>query len=70
MTTITDQVAACRRAQREWSQQPVRERLGIVKRFRQSLVGKCEDLCAAVEREIGRSPEETVAADILPLADA
>jgi acyl-CoA reductase-like NAD-dependent aldehyde dehydrogenase len=48
----------------------VRERLHVVRRFRQSLVAACDDLCKAVEHEIGRSPEETVAADVLPLADA
>jgi acyl-CoA reductase-like NAD-dependent aldehyde dehydrogenase len=70
MTTIPDQVAACRIAQRAWARVAMRERLGIVRRFRQSLVAACDELCAAVEREIGRSPEETVAADVLPLADA
>lgn len=70
MTTIPEQVAACRIAQRAWARVPVRERLRIVRRFRQSLVAACDELCAAVEREIGRSPEETVAADMLPLADA
>jgi acyl-CoA reductase-like NAD-dependent aldehyde dehydrogenase len=33
-------------------------------------VAACDELCSAVEREIGRSAEETVAADVLPLADA
>src|SRR5262245_5202659 len=70
MTTIPEQVAACRIAQRAWAREPVRERLRVVRRFRQSLVAACDELCAAVEREIGRSPEETVAADVLPLADA
>src|SRR5436190_843276 len=70
MTTIPEQVAACRSAQHAWARRPVRERLRIVRRFRQSLVAACDDLCAAVEREIGRSAEETVAADVLPLADA
>jgi acyl-CoA reductase-like NAD-dependent aldehyde dehydrogenase len=70
MTTISEQVAGCRQAQREWERRPVRERLRIVKRFRQSLVASCDELCAAVEREIGRTADETVAADVLPLADA
>jgi len=70
MTTIAEQVGACRRAQPEWAGRPVRERLRSVRRFRQSLVSACDELCAAVEREIGRSVEETVAADVLPLADA
>ena len=70
MNTIPEQVAACRQAQREWAGRPVRERLRSVRRFRQSLVAACDELCAAVEREIGRSVEETVAADVLPLADA
>jgi acyl-CoA reductase-like NAD-dependent aldehyde dehydrogenase len=70
MNTITEQVAACRRAQPAWANRSVRERLHVVRRFRQSLAAHCDELCAAVEREIGRSAEETVAADILPLADA
>jgi acyl-CoA reductase-like NAD-dependent aldehyde dehydrogenase len=70
MITIPNQVAACRRAQRAWAERSVRERLRIVRRFRQSLVAQCDALCAAVEKELGRSPDETVAADVLPLADA
>jgi acyl-CoA reductase-like NAD-dependent aldehyde dehydrogenase len=70
MTNITEQVAGCRRAQQVWANRSVRERLRIVRRFRQSLATHCDELCAAVEKEVGRSAEETVAADVLPLADA
>jgi acyl-CoA reductase-like NAD-dependent aldehyde dehydrogenase len=67
---LGESVAACRRAQREWADRPVRERLHVVRAFRQSLVGACDRLCDAVHRELGRPPAEVLAGDVLPLADA
>lgn len=64
-STVAEQVAICRSAQHAWSRVPLRERLRIIRLFRQSLVGACDMLCSAVQSEVGRSPEETVAAEIL-----
>lgn len=64
------ETAACRAAQRDWADRPVRERLAVVRRFRQSLPGAADALTAAVERDVGRPPHEVLGTDLLPLADA
>src|SRR5439155_12406193 len=64
------QVAACRRAQQDWSRRPVRERLRPVRAFRHLLVEACDELGDAVQGEVGRSPDEVLGGDVLPLADA
>lgn len=69
-TSLAEQVGACRRAQFQWARNSIRDRLPVVRRFRQSLVAARDRLGAAVQSEIGRAPAETLAAEILPLADA
>src|SRR5947209_11888331 len=59
-----------RAAQAEWERRPVRERLRPVAAFRRLLVNACDELCEAVRRDVGRPPDEVLASDVLPLADA
>lgn len=66
---VCDEVQAARAAQRKWAELTVRERLRPVRALRHLLVAESDRLCLAVQRDMGKSPEETLAGDILPLAD-
>src|SRR5262245_61229340 len=67
---LAEQVDRSRRAQEAWSRQPVGERLRPVRALRRLLVGECDSLCEAVARDFGKTAEETIGGDVLPLADA
>jgi acyl-CoA reductase-like NAD-dependent aldehyde dehydrogenase len=60
----------CRKAQRAWAQVSVRERLSPVRTLRHLLADECQDVCAAVACDVGKPFEETVAGELLPLAEA
>ena len=77
MSTLTipavrtdDLVTRARAAQQAWWRLPVRERLRPVVALRHLLATEYESLCDAVARDIGKPVEETIAGDILPLAEA
>ncbi len=57
-------------AQRAWAEQPVRQRVRFLGRFRQLLVERMQELVASVSVPQRSSPTETLAAEVLPLADA
>jgi acyl-CoA reductase-like NAD-dependent aldehyde dehydrogenase len=65
-----DRVATARPAQNAWATLSVRQRLRPVRVLRHLLVTECDGLCAAVARDLGKPSEETVAGEVLPLADA
>jgi acyl-CoA reductase-like NAD-dependent aldehyde dehydrogenase len=60
----------CRQQQQAWCRLPVRERLRPVAALRRLLVAEQDRLCEAVERDMGKPHDETLAADVLPLAEA
>jgi len=62
-------VAAARIVQQRWSQTPLAERVRILRRFRELLAVRPDEFIAAIDRQ-GRTPAETLAAEIVPLADA
>src|SRR5258707_13674543 len=62
--------ATCRLHQRRWAALPMRRRLRPVRHFRHLLVENCDRLCAAVVNDVGKLAEETIGAEILPLAEA
>jgi aldehyde dehydrogenase (NAD+) len=68
--SVSAQVAACRRAQVAWAARPVRDRLRLVRALRHSLVDAADELTSAIQRELGRTPHEALASDVLPFADA
>ncbi|HEX5795268.1 MAG TPA: aldehyde dehydrogenase family protein [Geminicoccaceae bacterium] len=63
-------VRLAREAQRGWAAVPLRARLEVVRRLRQRLATDAEALLATLAGRAGRSPGESVAAELLPLADA
>jgi acyl-CoA reductase-like NAD-dependent aldehyde dehydrogenase len=68
--SVAQRVQRCRLAQQAWRQLSVVERLRPVKALRRLLVTECDQLCEAVGRELGKTCDETIGGDILPLADA
>src|SRR5437868_4282610 len=60
----------CRTEQRAWAQLPVHQRLRPVRLLRHLLSDECEILCQAVARDVGKPFEETLASELLPLAEA
>jgi acyl-CoA reductase-like NAD-dependent aldehyde dehydrogenase len=67
---FADIVRACRHSQQEWARLPVHRRLRPVQAFRHLLARECLALCDAVARDLGKPAEETLAGEILPLAEA
>jgi acyl-CoA reductase-like NAD-dependent aldehyde dehydrogenase len=57
-------------AQAAWGRTSVRARLQIVRRLRFLIAGQAEVLVAAVGGRFGRIPADTLATEIIPLADA
>jgi acyl-CoA reductase-like NAD-dependent aldehyde dehydrogenase len=68
--SLPDAVARCRREQQQWARLAVRQRLRPLDTLRRLLASECNALCAAVSEDLGKTPEETIAGDILPLAAA
>ena len=60
----------CRKEQRAWMQRPVRQRLRPVRVLRHLLADEGQRLCQAVARDLGKPGEETLAGELLPLAEA
>src|SRR6516165_12278072 len=70
MLPFADDVQRCRAAQQAWARQPMRERLKPLRSLRRLLVSEAERIGAAVQRDVQRRPDEVLATDILPTADA
>ena len=67
---FADEVAACRAAQRSWSRLTVRERLRPIRKLRHLIVEHTDEICAAIEADIGRPAVEVVGTELLPAAAA
>jgi acyl-CoA reductase-like NAD-dependent aldehyde dehydrogenase len=67
---VAEMVERCRAQQRAWADLPVRRRLRPVQALRRLLVSECDRLTAAVNADIGKPPDETVAGEVLSLAEA
>src|SRR5204863_5558823 len=60
----------CKGQQQAWAETPVAHRLSHIHKLRNALVTECPKLCAAVQQDLGKTPAETMAAEILSLAAA
>ena len=67
---VGEQIERIRSAQPLWERLPVRERLKPIRALRRLIADECDALCEAVRRDLGKSAEETIGGDLLPLADA
>ena len=67
---VGEQIERIGSAQSAWARVPIHERLRPVTAFRRLLIDECDALCEAVRCDLGKSAEETIGGDLLPLADA
>src|SRR5947209_14578120 len=65
-----EESALARAAHESWSRLSVPDRLRPVAAFRRLLVRDALSLCEAVSRDIGKPSDETIAGELLPLAEA
>lgn len=63
-------MARARRAQRQWAEVGVAQRLNVIQRFRWALAERGSELARTVELSRSGGLAETLSAEILPLADA
>lgn len=68
--TLARVIEGARAAQRAWGERPLAARLEIIRRFRRRLADAGEAMAATVDGPWRRSSAETLAAEIIPLADA
>jgi acyl-CoA reductase-like NAD-dependent aldehyde dehydrogenase len=67
---VEAEIAAARAAQAGWAAVPLRHRLRTVRRARHLIAGRVDELVAAVDGSLARRRGETLAAEVLPLAQA
>jgi acyl-CoA reductase-like NAD-dependent aldehyde dehydrogenase len=67
---VEGRLRRARVAQAAWGQTPIRARLQIVRRLRHLIAARAEALVAAVGARHGRTSAETIATEVIPLADA
>lgn len=68
--TLGSQVRASRAAQATWAAKPLSDRLQVIRRFRHRLAADAERLIPLIQLPQRSSELETLAAEILPLAEA
>jgi acyl-CoA reductase-like NAD-dependent aldehyde dehydrogenase len=68
--TFSAEAARCREEQVRWMPLRIKDRLRPVAALRRHLVDGCDELCSAVAEDIGKPADETIAFDLLPLAEA
>jgi acyl-CoA reductase-like NAD-dependent aldehyde dehydrogenase len=69
-TIAEGQLRRARTAQAAWGQTSIHARLQIVRRLRHLIAAGAEALVAAVGDRHGRTPADTFATEVIPLADA
>jgi acyl-CoA reductase-like NAD-dependent aldehyde dehydrogenase len=70
VSAVAREIAAAREAQATWAARPTSTRLKLIRQIRHRLAREAEALAATVSIEQRGSAAETLAAEILPLADA
>jgi acyl-CoA reductase-like NAD-dependent aldehyde dehydrogenase len=70
MEPFAAELAAARAAQAAWVRLPLRERLRPVRKLRDLLVRRADDLIAAAHADIGRTAVEVLGTELLPSASA
>ncbi len=64
------EIEQARGAQRRWSELGVKDRLKVVRRIRHQLAGQGEEIAASVTFRQRNGTAETLASEVIPLADA
>ena len=68
-TTIANLMWAARRAQPIWAAQPIRERVQVLRRFRELLFDRRQDVAFLITRENGKPTVEALASEVLIVLD-
>jgi acyl-CoA reductase-like NAD-dependent aldehyde dehydrogenase len=63
-------ILGARAAQESWAETPIRRRLGVITRLRRLIARNATELSQSVGERPGRAEGETLALEVLPLADA
>ena len=67
---LVPHISAVRDVQQRWNQVPLRRRLQLIRGFRHQLVDRVDALLCSVNYPHRQGPTETLAAELIPLADA
>lgn len=67
---VTEAVAASRAAQAEWGAESFAARKAVLLRFQRLLLERAEDFCDHITRENGKTRNESLFMEVLPVADA
>jgi acyl-CoA reductase-like NAD-dependent aldehyde dehydrogenase len=70
MRSIRVEVLRAREAQPAWAAKPLSDRLRVLRLLRHALATRADEFVAAVDRGRQRAPGETIAAEVLPMAEA
>lgn len=58
------------RSQEDWAKQPIKERVGVLKKARHLIADRTTGFCNAISPELPRNAADTLVAEILPLLEA
>ncbi|WP_197439938.1 aldehyde dehydrogenase family protein [Calycomorphotria hydatis] len=67
---VRELLSSARQKQAAWSAKPLKERLKVVRKFRHRIAERPDDFTYSVETPQRRNRAETLASELLPLADA
>lgn len=62
-------IERARRAQRRWEEVGLDERIRVVRRFRDVLLDRAEEVCELISRENGKVLQEALQMEVFPIAD-
>ena len=67
---VRETVQQARAAQTEWARKPFAERRAVLLRFKELLLARAEEFCEHITRENGKTRNESLFMEVLPVADA
>src|SRR5205085_4837717 len=67
---VRETVQAARAAQAEWARKSFAERRDILLRFKELLLERADEFCDHITRENGKTRNESLFMEVLPVADA
>src|SRR6202022_1268056 len=70
VSDVRETVQQARAAQTEWARKPFAERRAVLLRFQELLLERAEEFCDHLTRENGKTRNESLFMEVLPVADA
>src|SRR4051794_28847917 len=67
---VRETVQQARMAQAEWSRKTFAERRAVLQRFKELLLARADEFCEHITRENGKTRNESLFMEVLPVADA